>query len=202
MTQRGSMNLFRLSLAALLVLPLVLLSLVNPRGADGMAGADGVAPTGPGAGALGEPVAPSLSGPDLAGSWLWPLAPPHPVLRSFQAPATVYSPGHRGLDLVAAPGLEVLSPADGVVSFAGVVVDRPLLSIEHSDGLVSSFEPVSAGVAVGDRVTAGQTVGQVADGGHCAGRCLHFGARLHGGYVTPLLYLVGVPRAVLLPPPP
>ena len=134
-----------------------------------------------------------------AGTWLWPLPPPHPVLRGFQAPATLYAPGHRGLDLSAEAGLEVIAPAEGVVSFAGVVVDRPVVSIEHAHGLVSSLEPVSAGVAVGDRVTAGQPVGRVADGGHCAGRCLHLGARLNGGYVSPLLYLVGVPRAVLLP---
>ena len=135
----------------------------------------------------------------MAGTWLWPLPPPHPVLRGFQAPATLYAPGHRGLDLSSAAGREVVAPAAGVVSFAGVVVDRPVLSIEHADGLVSSLEPVSASVAVGDRVTAGQPVGQVADGGHCAGRCVHLGARLNGGYVSPLLYLLGVPRAVLLP---
>ncbi|HEX5404843.1 MAG TPA: M23 family peptidase, partial [Pseudonocardiaceae bacterium] len=29
----------------------------------------------------------------------WPLAPPHPVLRPFQAPSTPYGPGHRGVDL-------------------------------------------------------------------------------------------------------
>ena len=147
---------------------------------------------------VGHGAAPT-AGSATAGTWLWPLPPPHSVLRGFQAPATLYAPGHRGLDLSSAAGREVVAPAAGVVSFAGVVVDRPVLSIEHADGLVSSLEPVSAGVAVGDRVTAGQPVGQVADGGHCAGRCVHLGARLNGGYVSPLLYLVGVPRAVLLP---
>jgi hypothetical protein len=42
-------------------------------------------------------------------------------------------------------------------------------------------------------------VGTVATGGHCEGSCIHFGVRLHGEYVSPLLYLAGVPRAVLLP---
>jgi murein DD-endopeptidase MepM/ murein hydrolase activator NlpD len=175
------MNVFRLLLAAAL-LPLACLTVVRSDAA-------GVAP----------PAAVPVTETATAGTWLWPLPPPHPVLRGFQAPATLYAPGHRGLDLAAVAGREVVAPADGVVSFAGVVVDRPVLSIEHADGLVSSLEPVSAGVTVGDRVAAGQPVGRVADGGHCAGRCLHLGARLKGGYVSPLLYLVGVPRAVLLP---
>ena len=175
------MNAFRLLLAAAL-LPLACLSIVRSDAA-----------------AAPQPRAAPVVETATAGTWLWPLPPPHPVLRGFQAPATLYAPGHRGLDLTAQAGREVVAPADGVVSFAGVVVDRPVLSIAHADGLVSSLEPVSAGVRVGDRVTKGQPVGQVADGGHCAGRCLHLGARLNGGYVSPLLYLVGIPRAVLLP---
>ena len=208
------MNVFRLLIAATL-LPLACLSNVRsdptaaappPAPADvssadpvSSARAGPVPDTAPGT-APGTALGTVRAGePGTAGTWLWPLPPPHPVLRGFQAPATLYAPGHRGLDLSAKAGRQVVAPAEGIVSFTGVVVDRPVLSIEHADGLVSSLEPVSAGVAVGDRVTAGQPVGQVADGGHCAGRCLHLGARLNGGYVSPLLYLVGVPRAVLLP---
>ncbi|TFC60173.1 M23 family metallopeptidase [Cryobacterium sp. TMT2-15-1] len=187
------MNAFRLLLAAAL-LPLSCLSIVRSDAAGVTpSGAASVTETAP------ETAAESAAETATSGTWHWPLAPPHPVLRGFQAPATLYAPGHRGLDLSAKVGRQVVAPADGIVSFAGVVVDRPVLSIEHADGLVSSIEPVSASVAVGDRVAAGQPVGQVADGGHCAGQCLHLGARLNGGYVSPLLYLVGVPRAVLLP---
>ena len=181
MPHGGGMNAFRLLLAAAL-LPLVCLPIVRSDTSG-----------------VPQPQAVPVAETTAAGTWLWPLPPPHPVLRGFQAPATLYAPGHRGLDLSAEAGREVVAPADGVVSFAGVVVDRPVLSIEHADGLVSSLEPVTAGVRVGDRVAAGQPVGQVAAGGHCAARCLHLGARLNGGYVSPLLYLVGVPRAVLLP---
>ena len=178
------MNIVRLLIAAVL-LPLASLSIM--RGDAPGSASDSVLAT------------EAATEAATAGTWLWPLPPPHPVLRGFQAPATLYAPGHRGLDLAAEAGREVIAPATGVVSFAGVVVDRPVLSIKHSGGLVSSLEPVSASVTVGDQVTAGQPVGEVATGGHCAGRCLHLGARLNGGYVSPLLYLVGVPRAVLLP---
>lgn len=132
-------------------------------------------------------------------TWGWPLAPPHTVTRSFLAPATSYAHGHRGIDLAARAGDPVFAPADGVVSFAGVVVDRPLLSVAHAGDLVSSVEPVDALVTPGQHVTAGQRIGLVGAGGHCAGACIHFGVRLHGRYVSPLLYLGGVPRAVLLP---
>jgi murein DD-endopeptidase MepM/ murein hydrolase activator NlpD len=134
--------------------------------------------------------------------WSWPVGPPHDVLRPFTAPANRYGPGHRGVDIAASPGSPVRAPAAGVVSFAGVVVDRPVLSIQHDEDLVSSFEPVTATVSAGDRVSAGQVVGVVASGAHCAERCLHFGVRRHGQYISPVLFLGGIARAVLLPLPP
>ena len=45
----------------------------------------------------------------------------------------------------------------------------------------------------------GDEVGVVALGGHTAAGALHFGVRLDGEYINPLLLLGGVPRAVLLP---
>ena len=131
-------------------------------------------------------------------AWSWPLAPPHPIARPFIAPPTPYSAGHRGIDITAAPGADVLAPAAGFVHFSGVVVDRPVLSIRHPGGLISSFEPVISPFKVGDAVSRGQVVGAL-EAGHCASACLHFGVRLHGEYVSPLNYLGGVARAVLLP---
>ena len=133
------------------------------------------------------------------GVWEWPVAPPRQLLRPFVAPPTPYAAGHRGIDVAASPGSTVFAAADGVVSFAGVVVDRPVLSIRHAGGFVSSIEPVAAGVAAGDAVGAGQAVGVVASGGHCDARCVHFGVRLHGEYVNPLGLLATIERAVLLP---
>ena len=131
--------------------------------------------------------------------WHWPVESPHRVTRPFEAPPTPYAAGHRGIDLSAQSGDPIYAPADGVVSFAGVVVDRPVLSLMHDGDLISSFEPVDAIVAEGEHVTAGQLVGLVSVGGHCSASCIHFGVRLHGQYVSPLLYLVGIPRAILLP---
>ncbi|MGG7463702.1 MULTISPECIES: murein hydrolase activator EnvC family protein [unclassified Plantibacter] len=131
--------------------------------------------------------------------WSWPVADPHPVTRPFEAPPTPYSAGHRGIDIGAAEGTPALAVDDGVVSFAGVVVDRPIVSVRHADGLVSSIEPVTAAVGVGDVVARGAPIGAVSTGGHCAAGCVHLGARRDRSYLNPMLFLGEVPAAVLLP---
>jgi murein DD-endopeptidase MepM/ murein hydrolase activator NlpD len=130
--------------------------------------------------------------------WAWPVAAPHRIVRPYLAPATAYSSGHRGIDVASALGAPVFAPDDGVVYFVGVVVDRPVLSIRHSGGLVSSFEPVESTLVAGAAVRRGEQVGTTA-AGHCSAACLHFGVRLFGEYVSPLNYLGGIPWSVLLP---
>ncbi len=130
-------------------------------------------------------------------SWAWPVAPPHEIVRPYVAPATPYGSGHRGID-VRAPGGTVFAPAAGVVHFAGVVVDRPVLSIRHPGGLISSYEPVTSTLTAGTGVRRGEQIGSVVPG-HCASPCLHFGVRLDGEYVNPLRLLGGLPFSVLLP---
>ncbi|MEO6506090.1 MAG: M23 family metallopeptidase [Terrimesophilobacter sp.] len=130
--------------------------------------------------------------------WHWPVDPPWRVVKPFAAPATPFGPGHRGIDVAAPAGAVVYSPAAGEVYFAGVVVDRPTLSIRHPDGLMSSFEPVVSPLAAGDVVRRGEPVGTLLPG-HCPATCLHFGVRLYGQYVSPLKYLWGIPHSVLLP---
>lgn len=134
----------------------------------------------------------------VLGSWSWPLAPPHSLARPYLAPPTRYGAGHRGIDLRASAGAPVLAPDDGVVHFAGVVVDRPVLSIAHDGGVLSSYEPVSTALVAGDAVTRGEVIGTLLPG-HCETPCLHLGARIDGEYVNPLLYLGGMPWSVLLP---
>ena len=150
-----------------------------------------------------SPVQASASEQSRAGAthhWAWPIATPRVVLRTFTAPETAYSAGHRGIDLAAAQGATVYAPAGGVIHFSGVVVDRPVLSIEHAGALLSSFEPVTSTLPAGTVVHRGDPVGVVAAAsGHCASSCLHFGVRLHGQYLSPLNFLGGIPPPVLLP---
>jgi murein DD-endopeptidase MepM/ murein hydrolase activator NlpD len=97
--------------------------------------------------------------------WAWPVHGSHQILRPFLAPSTQYSAGHRGIDIAASGA--VYAPADGVVHFAGFVVDRDVLSIAHSGGVLSSYEPVLSSVPAGAAVRRGQVIGQL-EPGHCA----------------------------------
>jgi len=134
-----------------------------------------------------------------AARWLWPVDPPRVISRPYLAPASPYGAGHRGIDIEARLHADVYAPADGVVHFAGLVVDRLVISIEHDGGALSSFEPVFPQVWQGDHVHRGQVIGTL-ELGHCeVVQCLHFGVRLGGEYVSPLLFLGGLERSVLLP---
>ena len=133
----------------------------------------------------------------IADTWLWPIAPPWRIERPYLAPATPYGVGHRGIDLVTIVGTPVIAPANGTILFAGPVVDRDVISIDHGNGVTSSFEPVTAIVAAGDDVGRGEVIGHVSVGPHCS--CLHIGARIDDAYVSPLAFLSAIDRAVLLP---
>jgi len=123
------------------------------------------------------------------------------VLRLFDAPAQRWSSGHRGVDLAAAVGEAVRSPAAGVVSFSGTVVDRGVVTITHPDGLRSSLEPVVGAPVAGTTVGAGDQIGNVQRSGHCAREaCVHWGVRRGQTYLDPL-ELLGVDPVVLLPVP-
>ncbi|SDO01996.1 M23 family metallopeptidase [Lentzea jiangxiensis] len=127
----------------------------------------------------------------------WPLPPPHPVVRAFEAPATPFGPGHRGADLSAPAGTDVLAAADGVVVFAGPVATRTLVSLQHRGGLRTTYEPVTPAVAAGSPVRRGQVIGHLQEG-HCPTPCLHWGARRGAEYLDPLR-LVSSARVRLLP---
>ncbi|MFH8250079.1 murein hydrolase activator EnvC family protein [Microbacterium sp. B2969] len=130
--------------------------------------------------------------------WVWPVAP-FRLVAPYVQPVHDYAPGHRGIDLESLDGFSVRSPADGVIAFVGDVAGRPVLTIDHGAGLVSTLEPVSSTLTPGTRVLRGEMVGDLSLGGHAASGALHFGVRLDGEYINPLLLLGGVPRAVLLP---
>lgn len=129
--------------------------------------------------------------------WEFPCGPPFSIVKQFDKPESKYSAGHRGVDFDRVTCATVKAPASGTVSFVGVVVDRPVLSIKVSEDTVYSFEPVRSELKVGDTVTAGESIGSLGVGGHCESTCLHFGVRVHGEYVNPMRYFFQKP--VLLP---
>jgi murein DD-endopeptidase MepM/ murein hydrolase activator NlpD len=130
--------------------------------------------------------------------WSWPIWP-FRLVGPYEQPAHRYAAGHRGIDLLPLGGADVRAPAAGVVAFVGRVVDRDLVTIDHGDGFVTTFEPVVSTLVPGSTVERGDVVGVISSGGHAAQGALHFGVRLSGEYVNPLVLYGGVPRAVLLP---
>ncbi len=143
-----------------------------------------------------------LSAAVWAGSaqWHWPVAGPIRFAAGFRAPLTPYGTGHRGIDLVSEVGAPVRAPADAVVHFAGDVAGRPVLTLRIGDTVLASFEPVASDLVAGMSVERDTLIGVVTDApSHCSPVCLHFGVRLLGEYVNPLLFLGGVPWSVLKP---
>jgi len=143
--------------------------------------------------------------PAPARGWQWPVVGEPAVLRPFVAPVQRWSPGHRGVDLAAAPGDLVLAPADGVVGFAGTVVDRGVVVLDHEAGLRTTLEPVVPLLTVGAVVRRGEPVARLAEAGHCPPGCLHWGVRRGRGaeavYLDPLGLLGPPAPPVLLPLP-
>lgn len=112
-----------------------------------------------------------------------------PVVRGFDPPDKRWLAGHRGIDLRAEPGTAVRAAAAGRIGFTGEVAGKPVVTVLH-DGVRTTYEPVRASVAVGDRVAAGTVIGHLEAGHDCGGSattCLHLGLLRGDVYLNPLL---------------
>lgn len=167
----------------------VLLLALSPIAAGAAGPAPAVGPAGAG-----------LRAVPATAAWGWPLNPRPAVLRAFDPPARPWLSGHRGVDLRAAyDGAPVTSPAAGTVSFVGVVVDRPVITVDHGNGLRSSFEPVGSQLLPGTAVAKGDVLGS-SQPVHCGPvPCVHWGVRRGEEYVNPLAFVMDLRPSVLLP---
>lgn len=131
----------------------------------------------------------------------WPTGAEGDVVRAFAAPPERWAAGHRGADLALTDGAAVHSAAEGVVAFAGTVAGRGVVSVDHADGVRTTYEPLLATVRRGQRVGAGEVLGHLTGVDHCAPEhCLHWGARRgRDGYLDPLSLLEGDVVIRLLP---
>ncbi|MGH2710002.1 MAG: murein hydrolase activator EnvC family protein [Actinomycetota bacterium] len=139
--------------------------------------------------ALGDPdPGPAVPLPSL-GSYSWPVH--GPVIRRFEPPTGPYGPGHRGIDIAASVGTPVRAAGTGVVAFAGRVAGDLHVSIDHPDGVRTSYAFLdSVEVRAGDAVDRADVVGAVGPGHTGVGTAhLHFGARWGGEYIDPMLLL-------------
>lgn len=144
--------------------------------------------------------APAAATPAVAGSSgpVVVYSPPvdAPVSDPFRPPATPYGPGNRGIEYATPPNTTVAAAADGVVRFAGVVATRQWVTIEHADGVRTTYGPLATvGVHVSDTVQRGDPIGTSAG-------ALLFTARKGSAYIDPSsLFDGGPPRVHLIPEP-
>lgn len=138
-------------------------------------------------------------------TWHWPLSGKAVVVHAFDPPDKPWLRGHRGVDLLASNGAQILAPTSAVVSFSGVVVDRPVLVLATPAGLLITLEPVTSNLSVGDAVSRGEPVGNIASPTHCdsappgTNSCLHWGVRNGESYLNPLMFVLDLRPSVLLP---
>ena len=133
---------------------------------------------------------------------VWPLSPTPAIVRAFDPPTSSYGVGHRGVDLAGTLGEPVRAALGGTVTFAGPLAGRGVVVIDHGDTR-TTYEPVQAGVSVGDEVATGAVIGTLAlSQSHCLpAACLHWGwiRNADDVYLDPL-DLVGLDQPVRLLP--
>lgn len=95
-----------------------------------------------------------------------------------------------GVDLPARAGTPVGASADGRVIYAGGASGYGLMVvIEHAGGLQTRYAHLSRiGVAIGQQVARGNTIGLVGSTGDATGPHLHYEVRVGGVAVDPMRY--------------
>ena len=109
-----------------------------------------------------------------------------PIIDHFRPPPKPWMAGNRGIDYGTEPGAQVWAAGDGRVIFAGQVGGQLHVTVEHSDGLRTSYSFLaSISVDVGNRIHGGEVVG-------IAGGPFHFGVRASdNSYLDPEALLAG-----------
>lgn len=99
---------------------------------------------------------------------------------------------HSGLDVVAAPGKEIVVTGDGLVTSAGYLgALGNAVYVSHGYGLATRYGHLSRiAVEAGQRVKRGQVIGYLGNSGRSTGYHLHYEVQVDGEPVNPLSYIL------------
>ena len=101
------------------------------------------------------------------------------------------STDHKGIDIGASTGSDIVAAASGTVIISTYSVSAGnYIMIDHGGGVFTVYMHCSQLLAsVGDKVSQGQVIAKVGSTGYSTGPHLHFGIRSGGAYVNPLKYV-------------
>ena len=128
------------------------------------------------------------------GAFLWPCPASTRITSDYgnrQSPTAGASSNHKGIDIGAPYGSDIVAAADGEVIFSGYSNGGGnYIMIDHGGSLYTVYMHASSlCVSKGEKVVRGQTVAKVGSTGISTGNHLHFGVSLNGAYVSPWNYL-------------
>ncbi len=109
--------------------------------------------------------------------------------RARRHPILDFTRAHNGVDYAAPPGAPIGAVAGGIVTRAGWTGGGGrTVRVRHASGYESEYLHLSSiAVRTGARVAQGDLVGRVGSTGLATGPHLHYGLRLNGRYVNPVL---------------
>lgn len=135
-----------------------------------------------------------VDNPYSGGAFVWPCPSSTRVTSDYGtrvSPTSGASSNHKGIDIGAAGGADIVAAADGTVKAATYSsAAGNYVMIDHGGGLYTVYMHASAlCVSPGQTVSAGQVIAKVGSTGISTGNHLHFGVSLNGSYVSPWGYL-------------
>lgn len=137
-----------------------------------------------------------VDNPYAGGAFTWPCPSSTRITSDYGtriSPTSGASSNHKGIDIGAAHGADIVAAADGTVKAATYSsAAGNYVMIDHGGGLYTVYMHASSlTVSTGQTVAAGQVIAKVGSTGISTGSHLHFGVSLNGSYVSPWSYLGG-----------
>lgn len=127
-------------------------------------------------------------------NFIWPCPASSRVTSSFgdrSSPTEGASSNHKGMDIGASTGTNILAAASGEVIISTYSYSAGnYIMINHGGGVYTVYMHCSQLLAsAGDQVSQGQVIAKVGSTGVSTGSHLHFGIRVNGMYVNPANYV-------------